>query len=375
MPVFFLYFSESVSLDQAIELGAIYYMAVVLFEVPSGYLSDRAGRKTTLLAAAILAALSYAVFLAASTFIWFALAQVLLAGAIAFQSGSDSSLLFDSLITLNRQQEYEMHEARGQQYAMTALAISVVAGGALGSVNLKLPYLLAFAAAIVSILLCLRLSEPRRSDGSLIQPFAQQIATAIKTMNQPVLVWVLFFYVAGYSLQHIPYEFYQPYIALLNQSGMDHLLSNYDSALVSGIVIGLSMLGGALGATASRSLSKRFGAPNMLIAGIAAQSLIIAILAIVLHPLVLLVIVFRNFSMSMTHAPMHGLIAPRVASAQRATYLSLQSLLGRLMFSCLLFVIADMSGQSLNWLTLSWIFTVSALAGAAVVCLLLLFKR
>ena len=54
MPVFFLYFSATVSLQQAIELGAIYYFAVVLFEVPSGYLSDRIGRRTTLLLAATL---------------------------------------------------------------------------------------------------------------------------------------------------------------------------------------------------------------------------------------------------------------------------------------------------------------------------------
>ncbi|MEM7258834.1 MAG: MFS transporter, partial [Pseudomonadota bacterium] len=126
MPVFFLYFSQTVSLDKAIELGAIYYLAVVIFEVPSGYFSDRFGRRTTLLCAAVFALASYSVFLFASAFTWFAMGQILLAGAIAFQSGSDSSLLYDSLTELNRQQDYEAHEARSQQFGMTSLAISVI---------------------------------------------------------------------------------------------------------------------------------------------------------------------------------------------------------------------------------------------------------
>lgn len=186
---------------------------------------------------------------------------------------------------------------------------------------------------------------------------------------------MLFFYVAGYCLQHIPYEFYQPYIALLKSGNVEHFIAGYDAALLSGIVIGLSMFGGALGATVSRKLGSHFGASNIIITGLMIQSLIIAIMSIVLHPLILTVIVFRNFSMSMTHAPMHGLIAPRVKSAQRATYLSLQSLFGRLAFSCVLFIIASRTGQSLDWPTLSWIFKVSAVAGAAALILLLVFKR
>ena len=47
-PVYFLFFARHLPLDQVLLLGSFYYVAVVVFEVPSGYLSDRLGRVATL---------------------------------------------------------------------------------------------------------------------------------------------------------------------------------------------------------------------------------------------------------------------------------------------------------------------------------------
>ena len=47
-PIFFLYFSERFPVDRVLQLGAIYYVSVVLLELPSGWFSDRVSRVTTL---------------------------------------------------------------------------------------------------------------------------------------------------------------------------------------------------------------------------------------------------------------------------------------------------------------------------------------
>jgi len=49
LPIFFLFFSQYLTLAEVIALEAVYYIAVVLAEVPSGYFSDRFGRRRTLL--------------------------------------------------------------------------------------------------------------------------------------------------------------------------------------------------------------------------------------------------------------------------------------------------------------------------------------
>ena len=49
MPVFSLFFNEHLTVAQVLRLEAIYYVAVVVLEVPSGFCSDVVGRKPTLL--------------------------------------------------------------------------------------------------------------------------------------------------------------------------------------------------------------------------------------------------------------------------------------------------------------------------------------
>ena len=43
-PIYFLFFSSRFPIPQVLVLGGIYYLSVVLFELPSGHLSDRIGR-------------------------------------------------------------------------------------------------------------------------------------------------------------------------------------------------------------------------------------------------------------------------------------------------------------------------------------------
>ena len=95
LPVFFLYFFERVTLPEALQLSAIYYLTVVTLEVPSGYLSDRFGRRPTLILSSLCAIGSYVAFIAADGYLGVLIGQCLLGGFFALKSGSDNSLLYD----------------------------------------------------------------------------------------------------------------------------------------------------------------------------------------------------------------------------------------------------------------------------------------
>lgn len=68
MPVFFLYLNQYVSVADVLLLEAIYYLAVVMVEVPSGYFSDVVGRRPTLLGSQLLAVAGLTAFLYGSEF-------------------------------------------------------------------------------------------------------------------------------------------------------------------------------------------------------------------------------------------------------------------------------------------------------------------
>jgi len=371
LPVFFLFFFQYVDLSKAIQLGAVYYFSVFLIEVPSGYFSDRFGRRLTLLLSASFAVLAYIIFIQSSTFAGFAVGQFVLAAAISFKSGSDSSLLYDTLAALDRTAEYAVREANATRFSMLALAASALIGGLTGVFNLTIPYYLSVLGAVAAFSICFKFSEPPAHEQA--QPFLRQLSICFKRLKQPQLLWLFGFFVFGYSLLHVPAEFNQPYIKLLE---IDWFTNNDSSSLISGVMVAISMIGGALGAATSMRLLQRFGARTLLLGGIGLMVVVIVGMASVLHSAILLLVLFRNFPMALCEAPMLSAIAPHIQSHYRATYLSVQSLAGRFGFSVMLFSLSTLVGTTEGPDQLSWPDLQSALLislGIGLLCFAILY--
>ena len=337
--VFFLYMIRHVPLEEVILLSAVYYLSVFLLEVPSGYFSDRVGRRTTLLLSSMALVTSYLCFIFGDDFAWFAVAQFFLAAGISFQSGTDTALLYDSLKALGREAEYAQREASAEQVGQVAIAIATLAGGILGMIDLRLAYLYSLVSAIAMLALAWRFSEPRHADesGVVSQGFLVVVLSCLRRLRDPVLGWTFLLVIVLYALAHVIYEFYQPYITLLDLAWLD---APQYAPLISGIVISISMFGGALGARLSMPWQLRFGFVGVLALAMLIQLGIVAAMALALSPLVLSMVCARNFPMALAHAPVRAAIAPRIGREQRATYLSIQGLSERLVFALLLLALS-----------------------------------
>ena len=340
IPVFFLYMNQSLPLNQVIQLSAVYYLSVFLLEVPSGYFSDRIGRRTTILLAAGSLILSYNCFIIGGQFAWFALGQFFLAAGIAMQSGTDTAFHYDSLKALGREDEYAQREAAAEQWGLIMLAIATFAGGALGLIDLRLAYVFSLLSACAMGVLAWHFKEPEHVTECAVAPkgFIRVLIDCILRLRDPVLGWIFALVVVLYALAHIVFEFYQPYISLLQLSIFD---AGQYTALISGIVIGVSMFGGAVGARVSMGLQSKLGLVGLMGVASTIQIIIVAAMAMVIHPLVLILVFARNFPMALIHAPSRAAIVPRIDRDQRATYLSLQGLSERLVFALLLLVLAS----------------------------------
>lgn len=340
IPVFFIYMSRHLPLEQVIELSAIYYLSVFVLEVPSGYFSDRIGRRSTLLIAAAALIVAHGCFIVGAGFEWFAAGQFFLAAGIAMQSGTDTAFHYDSLKALERAAEYAGREARAEQWGMSMLALATLAGGALGMIDLRLAYLFSLASAIVMALLVWRFAEPGHAEEAQLLPqsFTTVVIGCLARLRQPLLGWLFLVVILLYALAHIVFEFYQPYIVLLRLPLFD---ADSQAPLLSGLVISLSMFGGALGARASIAWQARLGLVGVLAVAMLIQLGIVAAMAAAISPLVLALVCLRNFPMALVHAPVRAAIAPRIGREQRATYLSLQGLSERLCFALLLLWLAS----------------------------------
>jgi len=339
LPVFFLYFSSVLTVGEVLLLEAIYYLGVVCLEVPSGYFSDRVGRRLTLLIGMACWAAAGALFAASGAFLPFAAAQLLMAAGMAFNSGTDQALLYGTLAALGRGDEVSEAEGRAGRWHFTALATSALVGGLLSGLDLRLAYALSALSAIAAFAAAWRFVEP--PGGGDAQRPDRQLRAVARQLREPSLVWVFAFTLAMTVLNHVPYEFFQPYTALLLAPAAEALPGDYSLAPpVTGALMAAAMAIGAWASGRAVALGRRLGTARALIAMAVLQGAVIAAMAWAVHPLILVLVAARSLPGAVSGPLTSGVIQPRLPEGLRATYLSVQSLAGRLAFSGALAVTA-----------------------------------
>lgn len=88
--------SKGLSLADVFVLQSIFALAVVLFEVPSGYLADMVGRRNALLAGSLFHGAGFTLLYFVDDFLGLVVFEVTLGLGVSLLSGADLSLLYDS---------------------------------------------------------------------------------------------------------------------------------------------------------------------------------------------------------------------------------------------------------------------------------------
>ena len=99
--------SRGLSLAQIGTLEAILAVVLFCFEVPSGYVADRFGRKYAMAMSSIAFAVSYGLFATAHNFTGFIVPFMLMGIGFAMLSGADEAYLFDSLKEQKQETQYK----------------------------------------------------------------------------------------------------------------------------------------------------------------------------------------------------------------------------------------------------------------------------
>src|SRR5829696_626381 len=145
---------------EAFAANACFTAGMVIFEIPTGVVADRWGRRASFLAGTLTLAVTTALYVLLwqvhSTFIWWAIISVLLGLGFTFFSGATEAWLVDALTATSFDGQLEGVFSRGQ-VIMGAMTLSgSVAGGFIAQLtNLGVPYLVRTAILIAMFALAL----------------------------------------------------------------------------------------------------------------------------------------------------------------------------------------------------------------------------
>ena len=144
-------------------LQAIFAISIVLFEIPTGHIADKLGRKKTLFLSCGTAFIAWFFYSLSTSFFQFVFVEIVLGLAFSFLSGTDSSLLYETLIESGDQHLYSKYEGKKNSFRHFAEAFSALVGGILVNfISFRGLFLLSSLSVFVAFILCFWIKEPKR---------------------------------------------------------------------------------------------------------------------------------------------------------------------------------------------------------------------
>lgn len=168
-------------------------ISTFIFEVPTGYISDKYGRKVSIIISIVINIISLVMLIIGEKFILFAIAQVLFGMAETFRSGSDLALLYDNLKFENKTNQYEKSVQRNYLYISITLAVSYIIGAFIYQKNERLPFIISLILLILAFFISSTFKEyPYKSDSQDQLNIHQAI---LHLKSQSSMLWVIMIFV------------------------------------------------------------------------------------------------------------------------------------------------------------------------------------
>ena len=161
MAIITLFWKDQIglSLSEILMLQALFSLATLIMEFPSGYLSDRLGYRFALNLACLFGITGWTTYTFAGSFAGVLVAEIQLGISYAFISGADSALLYETLRHEGKEEEYAKHDGRMTAWAQAGEAAGAIGAGALYAWFPLLPFLLQIGVWISALIVCRNLKD------------------------------------------------------------------------------------------------------------------------------------------------------------------------------------------------------------------------
>lgn len=368
---------RGLTLTQVMTAAAFTGIVVFVFELPTSGLADAFGRRRIYLVAGCFDVAASLVFLYASTW-WHFLAAAFLSGVFrALDSGPLESWFIDAAHEIDSNADI----SRSLAHAGTVVGLSIAAGSLLSGAlvwwhpfssesPLWLPFLVWSACTVMNVAAVFFLmQEPSRAKGPMLSALRQGcalvpgiMASSIKLVRTRRVLAMLLVAEALLAASIVVLENFQP-LRLAELAG-----GSQAAGALMGPTTAIAWGGFALGSAVAAALSSRLGTVWAAVVGRAATVCGLLAMAIVVHPVALIVAYLFTYSVGGLASPMHEALVHREASSSnRTTVASLNSMV----FFCSFAVVGVAMGAVAEQVSTSAaMFVAVPLAAASLFCYL-----
>ncbi len=310
--------SANLSFSNMLFLQGIFALSVVIFEIPSGAISDAFKRKYVLASGYLFLAIGSLTYSLGHTFIMFAISETLFGIGLATISGSDSSLVYDTLAEFKEEKQFKSILGKASTLSFIAAMITLMVAGVIGEYSLRLPLYILTGTFVVKVILCLQMVEIERIKAKNAGSATKQ---AFQTLfKSKYLIAVLFAFLAYSVAQRVTFWAYQP---KLFEYGITPLHIGFIFAGMNLVAAGSSYLFGKINEKHE----------DLMLLGFMIIEIVNTIVLWKIDNLGILSTIYLVQIARGGRAPIVGTMIQRKAtSEQRATLISIYSSLGNLLY-------------------------------------------
>lgn len=293
--------------------GAVFMAGWVLWELPTGYLGDRVGRRASLLVGSVLSAVAILALGIGRTLPVFVVAYLVWSMGVTFRSGSADAWLYDVLDDRMDAEDFSRVKGRGWSVRLVTTAVTSVLGSALAAWHWQAPFVANAALLLVGVPLLL--TFPRSHVADADTPSPRELLSVIRRefTTRPLGGFVL--YIAlFFGLLEVTLSYVQPISTGLG----------IPVAALGWLYAGFSLVGAAAG-WLTDDVRNRVGERTWFRIAPPATALLLVVVSFV--PLAAIPVFFAfRFVRSLTTTLRSQYLNDHVGSVARATLLSAASM-------------------------------------------------
>ena len=164
LPILLPYYRDQIGIGfREFMIGEAFFAAtIVALDVPTGWISDTWQRKHAQGLGILFLIMGYSCLLAAHSFAMAVIGQSVIGIGISLCNGTNTAILYDSLLSVGREAEYRKREGRRQALCLYSVAVSSIVGSMLYSVHHQLPLVIMLACLVGALIASCALDEPER---------------------------------------------------------------------------------------------------------------------------------------------------------------------------------------------------------------------
>lgn len=349
--------NAGLSNTQAFTANAFFTAGQVLFEVPTGIVADTRGRRLSFLLGTVTLTVSTLIYLwmwkISGPFWGWALTSIFLGLGFTFFSGATDAWLVDALHSTQFKSDLDSVFAKGQIVIGAGMLSGSVAGGVIAQyTNLGVPYILRAVALVIAFFAAYFLMfdigfKPTRGKSTFSEVKKIVSASIDYGLKNPPVRWIILAapFTSGISI----YAFYalQPYLLKLYGNPTAYSIAG----LVAGIIAVAQIVGGFVVPYIRKVFKKR---TSLLLTGAVINTALLVVIGFTNNFwLVIVLIVMWALIFATTIPVRQSYINGLIPSAQRATVLSFDSLMGSsggVVFQPILGKVADVWSYSTSYM-------------------------